>query len=59
MLQHEYDKGSPLGSIIIRGPRFLRRVPRTEEEDPAPKADGGIDLELDRDTEWETETDEV
>ena len=49
----------PLGLSIIRGPRFLRRLPRTEEEGPDSEADGYTDLELDGDSEWETETDKV
>jgi hypothetical protein len=46
----------PLKLSVICGPRFLQRTPSTGEEDPEPEADGINYLGLDRDTEWETES---
>lgn len=48
----------PLGMSMIRGLRFMRRNTGEEEEDPEPEADGNNRLGPERDTEWETETEE-
>jgi hypothetical protein len=57
--EFEQRWGEPPSKLsIIRGPRFLQRLPSLGEEDPEPKADGINRLEPDRDTEWETEEEE-